>query len=122
MLVEHVADGAAGDAQKGAAEEAVEEAGDEQRLCILGHGAGDNEDEDKGVCCDVYRSTSVELRDSQISGLAGDPGITSVTEIGRLTSDSGASSMGPNARPTTKVVRPRVATSREMWNCGSSWT
>lgn len=71
MLVEHVADGAAGDTEESAAEEAVEEAGDEQRLHVASHGAGDDEDEDKGVCCNVYRSASVKLWLKSDIGLGG---------------------------------------------------
>lgn len=58
---EKVADAAAGHGQEGAAGEAVQEAHDEHRGHVLGHGRGDQPDHEEGVRDDVYGAAAVEF-------------------------------------------------------------
>jgi hypothetical protein len=122
----HVADGAAGNAEKRTAGQAVEKACDEHGLDVARNCARNHEDEEEGEGANIDGPPAVELvvhvsaclfavrtHRRVLANVVSDDG-------GRRTSDKGLKIIGPVPRPATNRLRPSVHTSRELWNSGIS--
>jgi hypothetical protein len=112
--LETVCHGASCDCEKSTSSDAVEEAAHQQGLDVLGHGAGNEPDEEEEEGGNVDRPATVELdKLSVLSRVM--VGLIILRPI-RHTSDNGARNMGPTANPSTNNERPKVAISREQSN------
>ena len=110
---EKIPNGTTSNAEEGTASEPVNKSNDNHCLYILSHSTRYYPNQKEGKRNDIYRSTTIELKDLAC--------IESNQGPQCHTSDNGPSNMGPMPRPMTKEDKPSVATSSEQWNSSVIW-